>query len=119
MNLDDIRDASRASVHAQFAIPAVVTPVDESLPQVPVTARLHRDLKKPFGDLDREGFAMVIEQHNQVVFDVREWQTTHSTWRPKRGDAIDFGRGRTFELGDTLSDRADPYYLKMEVTIKR
>lgn len=110
MNLDDIRDASRAAVHAMFSLPAVVSSPD-GVTQVPITARLHRDLRKPFGDLDREGFALVIEQYNQVIIDREEWE-------PQSGWKIDFGRGRVFRLADELGDRADRY-MPVEVVISR
>lgn len=110
MSLDDIRDASRAAIHATFSLPAVVSSPD-GVTQVPITARLHRDLRKPFGDLDREGFALVVEQYNQVIIDRQEWE-------PKSGWKIDFGRGRVFRLVDELGDRADRY-INVEVVISR
>jgi len=110
MSLDEIRDRSRAAVHAQFTVPATVTSPD-GLVEVTVGARLHRDLKKPFGDLEREGFALVLEQYNQVIFDREEWE-------PEIDWVVDFGRNRKFTLVDFLGDRADRY-IGMEVTLKR
>lgn len=107
MGLDDIRDASRAAVHAQFALPAVAMSPD-GLAQVPINARLHRDVKKPFGDLDREGFAMVIESHNEVIVDSVEWAPVRY-WR------IDFGRGRVVTI-DNVSWPGGERYPKLYVS---
>lgn len=111
MGLEEIRDKARADIHGHFAIPATVT-LPGTSNTVTVTARLHRNLRKPFGDLDREGFALVIEQYNQVIFDKFEWT-------PVDKAIIDFGRERVFRLSDTLSDRADDRYVKMEMVVQR
>ena len=110
MSLDSIRDRSRAAIHGQFSLPAVARSPDGSL-EIPVTARMHRDLKKFFGDLEREGFAQVIEQYNQLIFDQDEWY-------PVRGYTVDFGRKRVFKIEDVLSDRGDRY-IRVEVTIAK
>lgn len=91
MSLDDIRDASRAAVHSQFALPAVATSPDGITTVAGLTIRLHRDIRKPFGDLDREGFALMIESHNQVIVDTEEWV-------PMWNWILDFGRGRVFVI---------------------
>lgn len=108
MGLDEIRDRARAQVHDAFAIPAVVTSPD-GLVVIAVTARLHRDLKKPFGDLDREGFAMVLEFQNQIIVDRAEWP------EPKRGWTIDFGRGRVYKTGPVVGEKGEQY-VRVEVT---
>lgn len=110
MGLDEIRDRARAQVHAHFAIPAVVRSPD-GLSEVPVHARLHRNVRKPIGDLDREGFALVIEQSNGVIFDRLEWE-------PKKHWIIDFGRDRVFSL-DTLDDDKGERYVRMQVSYER
>lgn len=103
MSLDDIRDASRAAVHAQFALPAVATSID-GLTTVPgLTIRLHRDIRKPFGDLDREGFALLMESHNRVIVDTQEW-------RPLRNYILDFGRGRVFCIGEVIAVPGERYW---------
>lgn len=101
MSLDDIRDASRAAVHAQFSLPAVVRSPD-GLQEIALEARLHRQIKKPFGDLDREGFALMIETYNQVIFDTQEW-------KPKRNWQVDFGRGRVFNIDNVEVWRGERY----------
>lgn len=110
MGLDQIRDAARAAVHGQFSLPAVVRSPD-GLVEVPVLARMHRDVRKPIGDLDREGFALVIEQANMVVFDRLEWE-------PKKNWIVDFGRDRIFNI-DTINDDKGERYVRTQVSYER
>ena len=110
MGLDEIRDRARAQIHEQFSLPAVVRSPDGRV-EVPVNARMHLNIRKPFGDLDREGFAMVIEEASGIVIDRQEWE-------PQRGWSIDFGRDRVFTLdvsGDTKAER----YARVQVTYGR
>lgn len=109
MGLDQIRDAARAAVHDQFTVPATVRSPD-GLVEIPdIGARLHRDLKKPFGDLDREGFALVMEYMNQVIFDRVQWPGVAKNWE------VDFGRGRVFTIVNIVSESSERY-VKTEVT---
>ena len=110
MSLEAIRDQARATIHDQFTIAAVVRSPDGSV-TVDVGARLHIDGKKPFGDLDREGFALVIEEYNQVIFDRQQWE-------PQKGWSVDFGRGRVYNLVNFLGPRS-ARYIKMEITEKK
>lgn len=110
MGLDEIRDRARAQVHAHFAIPAVVRSRD-GLSQVAVQARLHRNVRKPIGDLDREGFALVIEEANGIIIDRQEWE-------PVENWIIDFGRDRVFNL-DTKNDDKGERYVRMQVSYER
>lgn len=110
MGLDEIRDRARAQVHAQFALPAVVRSPD-GLSEVSVNVRLHRNVRKPIGDLDREGFALVIEMGNGIIVDREEWE-------PKKNWTIDFGRDRVFNL-DTLDDDKGERYVRMQVSYDR
>lgn len=104
MSLDDIRDASRASIHSAFAIPAVARSRD-GLSQVPLTARLHRELRKPFGDLDREGFSLAIESYNQVILDTQEpgVSVIGKNW------ILDFGRGRVVNMDNNITANGERY----------
>lgn len=102
MSIDDIRDRSRSAVHSTFALPAAVRSKDGSVEIKDVPVRLHLNLRKPFGDLDREGFAFTIEEGAQAVFD-------KTLYAPKRGDIVDFGRDRVFRIEDTLSDTYERY----------
>jgi hypothetical protein len=104
MSIDDIRDQSRAAIHDEFAVLAVVRTGSVEIRDVPV--RLHLDLRKPFGDLDREGFAFTIEEGSQAIFDT---QHPVRPCTPKRGDVVDFGRGRVFRVEDTHTDTYERY----------
>ena len=108
MSLDDIRDAARATVHSGFAIPAVARSHDGLVTIPGLDIRLHRDIRKPFGDLDREGFALMLESHNQVIVDTRQWV-------PKRNWILDFGRGRVFNI-DNVEDVKGERYLRCNVS---
>lgn len=110
MGLDEIRDRARAQVHGHFAIPAVVRSPD-GLSEVPLQARLHRNVRKPIGDLDREGFALVIEQSNGIIVDRQEWE-------PVKNWVIDFGRDRIFSI-DTIDDDKGERYVRMQVSYDR
>lgn len=101
MGLDAIRDQARATIHAAFALPAVVTSPD-GLSSLAVVARLHRKTRKPFGDLGNDGFALVIEMEDTVIFDVTEWV-------PQRNWRIDFGRGRIFRVVDPEIELGERY----------
>lgn len=101
MGLDQIRDASREAIHKQFSLPAVARSHD-GLVEVPINARLHNEIRKPFGDLDREGFAMVIQAYNMVIVDSQEWE-------PQRNWIIDFGRGRVVSVDNFDSPLGDRF----------
>jgi len=101
MSLDDIRDEARARVHAEFALPAVARSLD-GLSSIPISARLHRDMRKPFGDLSGEGFSLMIESHNQVIVDTVEWV-------PQYNWLIDFGRGRVVSVDNMEWPRGERY----------
>lgn len=102
MSLDDIRDSARAQVHAEFALPAVALS-DDGLQTVAINARLHRDIKKAFGDLESEGFALMVESHNEIIVDTREWV-------PRRMWTVDFGRGRVVFIDTVVTVHGDRYW---------
>lgn len=112
MGLDEIRDAARAAIHGQFSLPAVVRSAD-GLSEIPCVVRLHRNVRKPIGDLDREGFALVIEMSNIVIFDREEWDPIGDA-----GWTVDFGRDRKFEIG-TVHDDDGERYPRVQVTYVR
>lgn len=76
-----------------------------------MVARLHRNVRKPIGDLDREGFALVIEQGNGIIIDRQEWE-------PAENWVIDFGRDRVFNL-DTIDDDKGERYVRLQVSYER
>lgn len=104
MSLDDIRDAARAVIHGEFALPATIRNADESseiMTEVPI--RFHRDARRPFGDLDREGFALVIDTYNIVIIDRTNWPI------PLRKYVLDFGRNRKVRLENELTEQHERY----------
>lgn len=96
-NLDDIRDQSRAAIHAKFALPAVVSN-SEGSPIGNAHVRLHLADSRAFGDLDREGFAFSVEGKNLLVFDALEWG-------PQYQQIVDFGRGRVYQIDHVIDNK--------------
>ncbi len=89
MAWDDIRQEARLAVHREFGVPAVYqSPVSGAEP-VPCTVRFHTRIAR-FGDLDREGFAQVVEDINRVIF-------MRSEVDPLRRGTVTIN-GRTFVL---------------------
>lgn len=103
MSLDAIRDQARATVHAGFALDAVARSHDGALVVPDLRIRLHRDVKKPFGDLDREGFALLMESHNEIIVDTDQWV-------PKRHWHVDFGRGRVVNIDVVVAVAGERYW---------
>ena len=96
-NLDEIRDTARAAVHAQFALPAVVSD-SEGSPIGAAGVRLHNTDSRAFGDLDREGFAFSLEGKTLLVFDSLEWE-------PAEKQIVDFGRGRVYQIEHVIDTK--------------
>jgi len=101
MSIEEFRDAARLDVHREFAIPAVIRRNPMTDP-TNISARLHLAGQRPFGDLDREGYGMMIETDNVGVFDTAEWLV-------KKGDIVDYGRGRVFKVDTSLSRPGDRF----------
>lgn len=107
-NLDEIRDSSRAAVHEQFMLPVIVYG-SEGSPLSEVHARLHAADSRPFGDLDREGYAFEIEGKNIAVFDEVEWA-------PQEGQILDFGRGRIYHIDHVIDNKIRTRYQRCILT---
>lgn len=101
-NLDDIRDAARAAVHAKFALPAIIASSDRS-PIGTAHVRLHNDDSRAFGDLDREGFALSVEGKTILVFDKLEWTPVYQ-------QVVDFGRGRVYQIDHIIDTKQRTRY---------
>lgn len=101
-NLDDIRDQSRAAIHAKFALPAVISDSGGSAIGT-AHVRLHLADSRAFGDLDREGFAFSVEGKNLLVFDALEWQ-------PAYQQVVDFGRGRVYQIDHVIDEKQRTRY---------
>lgn len=102
-NLDDIRDGSRAAVHAKFALPAVISSDGSTIGEAHV--RLHSADSRAFGDLDREGFAFSVEDKHLLIFDLDEFT-------PERKHVVDFGRGRVFTIDHIIDNKARSRYAR-------
>ena len=109
--LDDIRDVSRSKVHAQFALSAIVTARDGS-PVGNAQVRLHLADSRPFGDLDREGFGLMIEGKIQLVFDLEELE-------PQEGYVVDFGRGRVYQVEGVIDMKDRTRYVRCSAVEKK
>lgn len=107
MGWEEIRNRSRDLVHATFALSAVYTdPV--TLAQTDCKVRLHNKLER-FGDLDREGYAKVLEEINQAVFDSTEIV-------PKKKGLVAFvGSGEVYCIVNLLP-LSGSRYIQAEVT---
>ena len=94
-SLDDIRDQSRAAIHAKFALPAIISNSEGSAIGT-AGVRLHRADSRAFGDLDREGFAFSVEGKNLLVFDAHfrpEEYAAHAGWGHSTwADGVDAAR---------------------------
>lgn len=103
-NLDAIRDTARAAVHAQFALPAIIYNF-EGVALGPAHVRLHLADSRPFGDLDREGFAFSIEGKTLLVFDQNEWA-------PSDTQIVDFGRNRVYQIEHVMDEKSRTRYAR-------
>lgn len=64
MDWGELRAVTRGIVHGVFAVPATYIPATG--PSLPITVRMHTRSVR-LGDLDREGYAEVIEDISRVV----------------------------------------------------
>lgn len=107
MGWAETRNKARRVVHNTFALLAVYTsPL--GVVTAGIHARMHNE-KKEFGDLDREGFALSIEDVNQVIFDGNEIV-------PEKKGVIDFGGSKVFIITNILPKTTDEF-MRVEVTL--
>jgi len=64
---DEIRQDARLAVHSEFGRPASYLSLTVGAVPVPCTVRYHTRTVRQ-GDLDREGYAQVVEDINRVIF---------------------------------------------------
>lgn len=107
MGWAETRAKARATVHSTFSLPAVYTSPDGTV-NIPCRARMHNE-KKMFGDLDREQYAMQIEDVNVVIFDAIDIE-------PARHGTVDFGAGKKFVIVNFYPRTTDTY-IRAEVTL--
>lgn len=80
--------ANRLIVHEAFALPATYYGLDGE--PVTITARVHNKGKR-FGDLDRDGFAQVVQNVESLIFLLSEVS-------PERNAVVEFDDGQRFIL---------------------
>lgn len=108
MGWAETRQRARRTVHSTFSLPAVYTPPGVGAVAVPCNARMHNEMKE-FGDLDREGFALNVEDVNQVIFDGLEVV-------PEKRGTVSFGVGKVFQIENILPKTTDEFY-RVSVTL--
>jgi hypothetical protein len=64
----DMLAEARATLHSHLSLPATYRDPGAGTVEIPTSARLMR-VQPTFGDLDRQGFAQVVEDVNQLVLD--------------------------------------------------
>lgn len=101
---------ARRAVHKTLAVPAVY--VDDSMNgPMDIRARWHSRINR-FGDLDRQGYAEIIENIDRIIF----VPSDHAGFMPKRGGRVTFAQyGATFEL-DTREPKDGPLEVVWLVT---
>ena len=116
MGWAEIRQRARRVVHSTFSLPAVYTAPGIGAVPVPCMARMHNEAKL-FGDLDREGYAQVIEDVNQVVFDALEVEPAKNGVVTFYSDAARTIVVGVFEINNILPKTTDEFR-RVEVTLK-
>lgn len=90
MGWSDIKRQARLRVHAQFAVSATYTPPGQGSAPIPCQVRLHTKIAR-FGDLDREGYAEVVEDVNRIIF-------LQSELKPARKGLVTLYSGHQFTV---------------------
>lgn len=106
-NWTEIKQRCRGIVHSTFGIPASFHA--RSGTTIAGSARLHYKMKT-FGDLDREGFAQIVEDIDYVVIDSRRFVCA------RERDKIHFpGLNRTFALQTKIDNSDDGIFVRWQV----
>lgn len=100
------KQEAKLAVHRQFAISATYTPPGVGASPVSVQVRHHTRIAQ-FGDLDREGFAQVVEDVNQIVFQLCQVS-------PEKRGVVEFEDGRRYRI-DTVQPSLDGEYARCDV----
>lgn len=109
MGWADIKREARLRVHAQFAVSATYTSPSLGSAPIPCQVRLHTKVAR-FGDLDREGFAQVVEDINRAIF-------LQSEITPVRKGVLTLYSGHQFTI-DLIEPRSDDTVWVCEVKPK-
>jgi hypothetical protein len=98
-----IRAAAKRVVHDTFAREALYTGPEVGDLALPARIRLHTQFLR-FGDLDREGYAQVIDDVNQVMIDVGEVV-------PKKNGRIDFEGIRIYRITEVVKETGEQFWM--------
>lgn len=105
---DQVKIGARGVVQGTFARSAVYRTTPSSPTGLDVKARLHTK-QQVIGDLDREGFAQVLQDVNAIVLDLEQVQ-------PVKGATVTFvSDGRAFTI-EHIQHSDDGRYVKCEVS---
>jgi len=102
MSWGEIRARANRVVHTTFAREATYTAPAEGSTPVPARIRLHDKFLR-FGDLDREGYAQVIDDVCEVRVDLGELV-------PERYGKIDFQGIRIYDITEVVPDDSRGYW---------
>ena len=102
MSFQAIRAKARRTVHKTFARDATYTDPGAGASPVAARIRLHTQFLR-HGDLDREGYAQVIDDVNQVMIDTGEI-------RPRTHGVIDFQGVRKYRITEVIKDEGEQFW---------
>lgn len=102
MSWATIRAAAKRTVHDTFARDATYTGPEDGAMPVAARIRLHTKFLR-FGDLDREGYAQVIDDVNQVMVNTGELT-------PKTHGLIDFEGVRQYRITEVVKETGEVYW---------
>lgn len=104
------KQEAQLAVHRQFAVCATYTPPGVGASPVSVHVRHHTRIAQ-FGDLDREGFAQVIEDVNRMIF-------LSCEAKPERKGVVEMDDGRQYVI-DTVQPSLDGLTVTCDVASKK
>lgn len=102
MNWATIRAAAKRVVHDTFARDATYTAPTVGATPVAARIRLHTQYLR-FGDLDREGYAQVIDDVNQVMVDTGEIV-------PAKHGLINFENIRLYRITEVIKEVGETFW---------
>lgn len=106
MGWADTKRQARLRVHAHFAVSAEYTGPALGSSAIPCSVRVHTKIAR-FGDLDREGYAEVVEDINRVIF-------LQSEVTPARKGIVTLYSGHQFAI-ETIEPPTDDTVVVCEV----
>lgn len=105
---NEVKSRAREAVHRTFARSAVYRTAPDAEGSVNITARRHTK-QQIIGDLDREGYARVLQDVNMVVLDLTEIV-------PANGGHITFNADGDEYLIEAIEHSDDGRFVRAQVT---